>query len=160
MFHSDYFLLLAPDLLLAAAAAAAAGGDFPGSSSSARNHKFRGARDRSTLRWPPRRQTAAHAPSLASLLRQLAVHASARGCTCGRVGPFPVTGLHIQGRPAPSCCSIPLGVHPEPSLSTFLPILLPPPSDSHLLHGLTPFFLHLQFHSRDFKLHGRDSPSY
>ena len=108
MFHSDYFLLLAPDLLLAAAAAAAAGGDFPGSSSSARNHKFRGARDRSTLRWPPRRQTAAHALSLASLLRQLAVHASvhvwARGSFSGDGTPHPgssgaVLLLHPFGGP-------------------------------------------------------------
>ena len=57
-----------------------------------------------------------------------------------RVDPFPVTGLHIQGRPAPSCCSISLAVYPEPSLSTFLPIFPPPPSVSHLLHGLGPFF--------------------
>ena len=77
-----------------------------------------------------------------------------------RVAPFPVTGLHIKGRPAPSYCSIPLAVHPEPSSSTFFPILPPPPSVSCLLHGLGPLFLHLQFHNRDFKLHSRDSPSY
>ena len=58
-------------------------------------------------------------------------------------------------------------VHPEPSLSTFWPILPLPPSVSRLLYGLGPLFLHLQFHSRDFKfhscdfkLHNRDSPSY
>ena len=97
-----------------------------------------------------------------------------RVSACGRVAPFPVTRLHIQGRPVPSCFSIPPAVHPEPSLSTFLPILPPPPSISRLLHGLGPLFLHLQFHShdfkflsrdfklhsRDFKLHSRDSPSY
>ena len=90
-----------------------------------------------------------------------------RAGECGRVAPFPVTGLHIQGRPVPSCFSIPPAVHPEPSLSTFLPILPPPPSVSRLLHGLGPLFLHLQFHSRDFKflsrdfkLHSSDSPSY
>ena len=156
-----------PDLLLAAAAAVTTAGDFSGSSSPAGNHRFRGARGRSTRWWQPRRQTAMHAPSRASFLRQLAVHALARECACGRVAPFPVTGLHIQGRLAPSCCSIPPAVHPEPSSSSFLPILPPPPSVSRLLHGLGPLFLHLQFHSRDFKfnscdfkLHSRDSPSY
>ena len=83
-----------------------------------------------------------------------------RECACGRVAPFPVTRLHTQGRPAPSCCSIPPAVHPEPSLSTFWPILPPPPSVSRLLYGLGHFFLHLQFHSRDFNLHNRDLPSY
>ena len=60
----------------------------------------------------------------------------------------------------PSCCSIPPAVHPEPSLSTFLPILPPQHSVSHLLHSLGLLFLHLQFHSRDFKFHSRASPSY
>ena len=87
--------------------------------------------------------------------------AACRPCigACGRVGHFPVLRLHIQARPAPSCCSIPSTVHLEPSLSTFLPILPLPHSVSHLLHSLGLFF-HLQFHSRDFKLHSRDSPSY
>ena len=100
-------------------------------------------------------RTRRHAPPFSSSLPS----------KCRRMGalvdPFPVTGLHIQGRSVPSCYSIPPTVHPEPSLSTFLPILPPPPSVSHLLHGLGPFFfLHLQFHSRDFKLHSCDSPSY
>ena len=100
--------------------------------------------------------TRRHAPPFSDSL----LSTRRRGCPCRRVDPFSMTGLHIQGGPAPSCCFIPLVVHPEPSLSTFLPILLPPPSVSHLLHGLGPFFLHLQFHSRDFKLHSCDSPSY
>ena len=106
-----------PDLLLAAVVTVA--GDFPGSSSPAENHRFRGARGRSTRRWQPRRQLASHAPSRAAFLRQLAVHAPACECACGRVPPSPVTGLHTQGRPAPSWCSIPPAVQPEPSLSTF-----------------------------------------
>ena len=58
-----------PDLLLATAAAAVtAVGDFPGSSSPAGNHRFRGARSQSTRRWQPRRQPATHArPSSGSL---------------------------------------------------------------------------------------------
>ena len=49
---------------------------------------------------------------------------------CGYVDHLPMTGLHIQARPTPSCCSIPTAVHPEPSLSTFLPISPPPHSVS------------------------------
>ena len=75
-------------------------------------------------------ETPPDAPSHATPIRQLAVHALARVCTCGRVAHFPVTRLHIQARPAPSCCSIPPTVHPEPSLSTFLPISAPPHSVS------------------------------
>ena len=127
-----------PDLLLAVAVTTV--GDFPGSSSPVGNHRFRGARGRSTRRWQPRRQTATHAPSRASFLRQLAIHAPAREHTCGRMTPFLVTRLHIQGCLAPSCRSIPPAVHPEPSSSTFLPILPPPPSVNRLLHGLGPLF--------------------
>ena len=109
-----------PDLLLAAAAAAVtAAGDFPGSSSPTENHRFRSARGRSTRRWPPRRKPASHAPSRAVLLRQLVVHTPARECACGRVAPSPVTGLHTQGRPAPSWCSSPPVVQLEHSFSTF-----------------------------------------
>ena len=116
------------DLLLTTAAAAAviAAGDFSRSSSPAGNHIFRGARDRSTRRWQPRRQPESHAPSPADFLRQLAVHAPARECACGRVPSSPATGLHTQGRPAPSWSSIPPAVQPEPSLSTFWPFLPPP----------------------------------
>ena len=49
-----------------------------------------------------------------------------RASACVSVAHFPVTRLHIQVRPAPSCCSIPPAVHPKPSLSTFLPISAPP----------------------------------
>ena len=116
-----------PDLLLTTAAAAVtAAGDFSGSSSPAGNHRFRGARGRSTYRWQPRRQPDSHAPSRADFLRQLAVHAPARECACGRVSSSPATGLHTQGRPAPSWSSIPPAVQPEPSLSTFWPFLSPP----------------------------------
>ena len=45
-----------PDLLLTAAVTAV--GDFPGSSSPTGNHRFQGARGRSTCRWQPRRQPA------------------------------------------------------------------------------------------------------
>ena len=157
-----------PDLLLSATAAAVtAAADFPGSSSPAGNHRFRGARDNLHAGGNPtgnQQHTRRHAPPF---LRQLAVHAPARECACGRVAPFPVTRLHTQGRLAPSCCSIPRAIHPEPSLSTFWPILPLPPSISRLLYDLGPLFLHLQFHSRDFKFHSRDfklrnrdSPSY
>ena len=108
---------LPPDLLLAAAVTAA--GDFSGSSSPAENHIFRSALGRSTRRWQPRRKPASHAPSRAALLRQLVVHVPARECSCGRVAPSPVTGLHSQGRPAPSWCSSPPAVHSEHSFSTF-----------------------------------------
>ena len=100
--------------------------DFSGSSSPAENHRFRGARGRSTRRWQPRRQQDSHAPSRADFLRQLAVHAPARECACGRVSSSPTTGLHTQGRLAPSWSSIPPAVQPEPSLSTFWPFLSPP----------------------------------
>ena len=121
LFSSDHVSFRSPspppDFLLAAAVTVA--GDFPGSSSPAENHRFRSARGRSTRRWPPRRKPASHAPSRAALLRQLAVHAPARECACGRVAPSPVTGLHSQGRPAPFWCSSPPAVHSEHSFSTF-----------------------------------------
>ena len=107
-------------------AAVTAAGDFQGSSSPAENHRFRSAEGRSTRRLPPRRKPASHAPPRASLLRQLAVHAPARECPCGRVAPSPVTGLHSQGRPAPSWCSSPPVVHSEHFFSTFWPFLSPP----------------------------------
>ena len=47
----------------------------------------------------------------------------ARVGACGRVPSSPATGLHTQGRPAPSWSSIPPAVQPEPSLSTFWPFL-------------------------------------
>ena len=131
MFHSD--LLLRRRISFSPpqppAAAVTITGDFPGSSSPAENHKFRSAEGRSTRRWPPRRKPASHAPSRACLLRQLAVHAPARECACGRVTPSPMTGLHSQGRPAPSWCSSPPAVHSEHFFSTFCPFL-PPPSAS------------------------------
>ena len=108
------------------AAAVTAAGDFQGSSSPAENHIFRSAEGRSTRRWPPRRKPASHAPPRASLLRQFAVHAPARECACGRVASSPVTGLHSQGRPAPSWCSSPPAVHSEHFFSTFWPFLSPP----------------------------------
>ena len=136
MFHSD--LLLRRRIYFSPpqpppAAVVTAADDIPGSSSPAENHKFRGARGRSTRQWQPRRQPVAHAPSRAAFLRQLAVHAPAHECACGRVLPSPVTGLHTQGRPAPSWCSIPPAVQPEPSLSTFWPFLPSPSSSVHLL---------------------------
>ena len=109
-----------------------AAGDFSGSSSPAETHIFRGARRRSTGRWQPRRKPAADAPSRAAFLRQRAVHAPARECACGRVLSSPATGLHTQGRPAPSWRSTPPAVQPEPSLSTFWPFLLPPTRSVHL----------------------------
>ena len=158
-------------------AAVSAAGDFSGSSSPAETHIFRGARRRSTGRWQPRRKPEADAPSRAAFLRQCAVHAPARECACGRVPSSPVTGLHTQGRPASSWCSIPPAVQPEPSLSTFWPFLPPPTPSVHLRR--------LQFISSAsssssvifssssvvfstvwisfffiFKLHSRDSPSY
>ena len=96
-------------------AAVIVAGDFSGSSSPAENHIVRSARGRSTRRWQPRRQPESHAPSRASFLRQLAVHVPARACACGRVSSSPATGLHTQGRPAPSWSSIPPAVQPEPS---------------------------------------------
>ena len=131
MFHSDLLLrrrisFSPPHPPQPSAAAVTAAGDFPGSSSPAENHIFRSAEGRSTLRWPPRRKPASHAPSRASLLRQLAVHAPARECACGRVAPSPVTGLHNQGRSAPSWCSSPPAVHSEHFFSTFWPFLPPP----------------------------------
>ena len=144
MFHSDLLLRRRISFPPLPAAVVTAAGNFPGSSSPAENHRFRGARGRSTRRRQPRRQPAAHAPSLAAFLRQLAVHASARECACGRVAPSPVTGLHTQGRPAPSWCSIPPAVQPEHSLSTFWPFLPPLPTVSRILYGLGPLFLHLQ----------------
>ena len=132
VFHSDLLLRhrisfsppQQPQPLPAAAVTVA--GDFSGSSSPAENHRFRSARCRSTRRWQPRRQPEAHAPSRAAFLRQLVVHAPARECACGRVPSSPATGLHTQGRPAPSWSSIPPAVQPEPSLSTFWPFLPPP----------------------------------
>ena len=126
VFHSD--LLLRRRISFSPpqqppAAAVTVVGDFSGGSSPAENHRFRSARGRSTRRWQPRRQPEAHAPSRASFLRQLAVYASARECACGRVPSSPATGLHTQGRPAPSWSSIPPTVQPEPSLSTFWPFL-------------------------------------
>ena len=129
MFHSD--LLLRRRISFSPpqqpqpppAAAVTVADDFSGSSSLAENHRFRSARGRSTRRWQPRRQPEAHAPSRASFLLQLAVHAPARECACGRVPSSPATGLHTQGRPAPSWSSIPPAVQPEPSLSTFWPFL-------------------------------------
>ena len=103
---------------------------FPACSSPVINLRFRGTRGRSTRRWQPRRKTAPHAPSHAASLRHLAVHAPARVRTCGLMDHFSVTGLHIQARPTPSCCSILPTVHPEPSLSTFFPISAPPHSVS------------------------------
>ena len=136
-----------------------------------KTHIFRGARRRSTGRWQPRRKPAADAPSRAAFLRQRAVHAPARECACGRVLSSPATGLHTQGRPAPSWCSTPPAVQPEPSLSTFWPFFAsadaysssPTPSVhlrrlqfissafssssvifSRILYGLDLLFLHLQ----------------
>ena len=83
-------------------AAVSAAGDFSGGSSPAETHIFRGARRRSTGRWKPRRKPAADAPSRTAFLKQPAVHAPARERACGRVSSSPVTGLHTQGRPAPS----------------------------------------------------------
>ena len=154
MFHSDLLLLrrisFSPPQPPPTAAITAAG-DFQGSSSPAENHRFRSAGGRSTCRWPPRQKPASHAPSRAALLRQTAVHAPARECACGCVAPSPVTGLHSQGRPAPSWCSSPPTVHSEHSFSTFLPpphclefFLLLAASDSRTLYGLGPLFLHLQ----------------
>ena len=80
---------------------------------------FEAHEGRSTRRWQPRRKQEAHTPSRAAFLRQLAVHVPAHECACGRVPSSLVTGLHTQGRPAPSWCSIPPAVQPEPSLSTF-----------------------------------------
>ena len=131
MFHSDLLLRrrisFSPPHLPQPppAAVVTAAGDFPGSSSPAENHRFRSAEGRSTRRWPPRRKPASHAPSRASLLRQLAVHAPARECACGRVAPSLVTGLHSQGRPAPSWSSSPPAVHSEHFFSTFWPFLPP-----------------------------------
>ena len=132
MFHSD--LLLRRRISFSPpqppqpppASAVTAAGNFSRSSSPAGNHRFRGARGRSTRRWQPRRQPDSHAPSRSDFLRQLAVHAPARECACGRVSSSPATGLHTQGRPAPSWSSIPPAVQPEPSLSTFWPFLSPP----------------------------------
>ena len=112
MFHSD--LLLRRRISFSPpqpppTAAVTAAGNFSGSSSPAGNHRFRGARGRSTRRWQPRRQPDSHAPSRADFLWQLAVHAPARECACGRVPSSPATGLHTQGRPAPSWSSIPPG---------------------------------------------------
>ena len=157
MFHSD--LLLHRQISFSPQqppppAAVTAAGDFSGSSSPAENHRFRGTRGRSTRRWQPSRQPEAHAPSRAALLRQLAVHAPARECACGRVSSSPATGLHTQGRPAPSWCSIPPAVQPEPSFSAFWSFLPPPSASVHLqslqfifsriLYGLGPLFLHFQ----------------
>ena len=158
-------------------AAVSAAGDFSGSSSPAETHIFRGARRRSTGRWQPRRKPAADAPPRAAFLRQRAVHAPARECACGRVLSSPATGLHTQGRPAPSWCSTPPAVQPEPSLSTFWPFLLPP-TRSVLLRRLQ--FISGDFSSSSvifssssvvfstvwisfffiFKLHSRDYTSY
>ena len=158
-------------------AAVSATGDFSGSSSPAENHRFRGARRRSTGRWQPRRKAEAHASSRAAFLWQRAVHAPARECACGRVLSSPVTGLHTQGRPAPSWCSTPPAVQPEPSSSTFWPFLPPPAPSVHLRRLL---FISSAFGSSSvvfssssvvfstvwisfffiFKLHSRDSPSY
>ena len=158
-------------------AAVSAAGDFSGSSSPAETHIFRGARRRSTGRWQPRRKPEADAPSRAAFLRQRAVHAPARECACGRVPSSPVTGLHTQGRPAPSWCSTPPAVQPEPSLSTFWPFW-PLPTPSVHLRRLQ--FISSAFSSSSvifssssvvfstvwisfffiFKLHSRDSPSY
>ena len=178
VFHSD--LLLRRRISISppqppSAAGVTAAGDFPGSSSPAENHRFRSAEGRSTRRWPPRRKPASHAPSPACLLRQLAFHAPARACACGRVAPSPVTGLHSQGRPAPSWCSSPPAVHSEHFFSTFCPFLPPPLvplpwlrfifsrfssslvgfSSSSVVFSTVwvPFFF-------IFKLHSCDSPSY
>ena len=86
VFHSDLLLLHRISFSPLQPSPPAAAADFLGSSSPAENHRFRGARGRSTRRWQPRQQPEAHAPSRAALLRQLAVHAPARECACGRVG--------------------------------------------------------------------------
>ena len=157
MFHSD--LLLRRRICFSLpqpppTATITAAGDFPGSSYPSENHRFRSARGRSTRRWPPRRKPESHAPSRASLLRQLVVHAPARECACGRVAPSPVTGLHTQGRPTPSWCSSPPVVQPEHSFSTFRPFCLRRPLSGiflllaalqqSTLYSLDPLFLHLQ----------------
>ena len=125
VFHSDLLLRrrisFSPQQQPPPTAAVSASGDFSGSSFPAENHRFRGARRRSTGRWQPRRKAEAHAPSRAAFLWQRTVHAPARECACGRVLSSPVTGLHTQGRPAPSWCSTPPAVQPEPSSSTFWP---------------------------------------
>ena len=85
MFHSDLLLRcrisFSPPQQPPVAAVTVAG-DFSGSSSPAENHIVRSARGRSTRRWQPRRQPESHAPSRASFLRQLAVHAPARVGAC------------------------------------------------------------------------------
>ena len=177
VFHSDLLLRHRISFSPPPPAVVSAAGDFSGSSSPAENHRFRGARRRSTGRWQPRRKPKAHAPPRAAFLRQLAVHAPARECACGRVPSSPVTELHTQGRPAPSWCSIPPAVQPEPSLSTFWPFL-PPPTPSVYLRRLQFIsnafsFSSVVFSSSSvvfstvwisfffiFKLHSRDSPSY
>ena len=110
----------------------------------------------------------------------LAVHAPARECACGRVAPSPVTRLHSQGRPAPSWCSSPPVVHSEHFFSTFCPVCrrrqlqlpcLPPPSLQFFFSRFSS--LSVVFSSSSvafstvwvpfffiFKLHSRDSPSY
>ena len=172
MFHSD--LLLRRRISFSppqppqppAAAAVTAADDFSGSSSLAENHRFRGARGRST-----RRQPEAHASSRAALFRQLAVHASARECACGHVPSSLATGLHTQGRPALSWCSIPPAVQPEPSFSTFWSFFASAvsfSSSSVASVHLQSASVHLQSYSLRFgspfffifKLHSRDSPSY
>ena len=172
VFHSDPILRrrisFSPPPQPPPTVAVSTAGDFSGSSSPAETHIFRGARRRSSGRWQPRRKPEADAPSRAAFLRQRAVHAPARECACGRVPSSPVTGLHTQGRPAPSWCSIPPAVQPEPSLSTFWPFFAsadafcssPTPSVhlqrfqfilnhlqfifSRILYGLDLLFLHLQ----------------
>ena len=71
-----------------------------------------------------------NSPARTVTRRFSSVACRSRAGACGRVDHFPVTGLHIQARPAPSCCSILPAVHLEPSLSTFLPVSAPPHSVS------------------------------
>ena len=72
-----------PDLLLTTAAAAVtAAGDFSGSSSLAGNHRFRGARGRSTRQWQPRRQPDSHAPTFSGSLPSTRRRVNARVGMC------------------------------------------------------------------------------
>ena len=110
---------------------------FSASSSPARNLRFRGARGRSTLATPLENNPARTVTRRSSLA---ACRPRAGACEC--VDHFPVTRLHIQARPTPSCCSIPPTVHPKPSLSTFLPISAPPHSVSRSSPRFgSPFFI-------------------
>ena len=84
--------------------------------------------------WSPvagEEDTRPHAHSRAGAWTASCRRRAARDGACGRVSSSPATGLHTKGRPAPSWCSIPPAVQPEPSFSAFLSFL--PPS-SALVH--------------------------